>query len=277
VSTNSADMNRPFYTVAELVARERTATESYPWARREQRPRALVPASELLRREGVRIDAVPVEEETQVHVAKLLRREAELPSADGKKSRRIAAVASAAALSGLTIAGLIALNPTSSTPNGNSASGVPDGQQVDGTTTERDDVTPTTSVLKRASNEKQADDAKRKAADAKTTDATGSSTGGGAGDGAGGSQPDSPADTPDQPAPPSGTNSPTPPPSDSNPPKPPPDEEEPDNGGPLDDVVGGVGDVVGGVGDAVGGVTDTVGGVLNPVTGSVSGTLNLGG
>lgn len=263
MSTNSADMNRPFYTVAELVARERTATESYPWARREpQRPRALVPASELLRREGVRIDAVPVEEETQVHVAKLLRREAELPNADGKKSRRIAAVASAAALSGLTIAGLIALNPTSSAPNGNSASGVPDGQQVGGTTTDRDDVTPTTSVLKRASNEKQADDAKRTAADAKTTDAAGSSTGGGAGDGAGGSQPDSPADTPDQP---SGTSSPTPPPSDSNPPKPLPDEEPDDDGG-----------LIGDVGDAVGGVTDTVGGVLDPVTGSISGTLSLG-
>lgn len=268
MSTNSADMNRPFYTVAELVARERTATESYPWARREpQRPRALVPANELLRREGVRIDAVPVEEEPQVHVAKLLHRETELPNSDGKKPRRIAAVASAAALSGLTIAGLIALNPTGSAPSGNSASGQPDGQQAGGTTSERDDVTPTTSVLKRASNEKADDDATRKAADAGTTDATGSSTGGGAGDGAGGSQPDSPADTPDQPT---GTSSPTPPPSDSNPPKPPP-EEEPDDDGGL------VGDVVGGVGDAVGGVTDTVGGILNPATGSISGTLNLGG
>lgn len=276
MSTNAADMNRGFLTVADLIARERTATESYPWAKqREQRPRALVSAADLLRREGVRIDVVPVQEETRVHVAKLLRREAELPerteSPDKRPPRRMAAIASAAALSGLTIAGLIALNPTNAGHNGNFAEGGPDGQQGSALPGETDRITPTTSVLKRASSEEDTSKQKDKASKSSGTQGSG-----GAGAGAGGSAPDSPADTPDQPGPPpSSSESPTPP--SDNPPPAPPEEEPDDDGGLVGGVVGGVGDVVGGVTDTVGGVTDTVGGILNPTAGSISGTLPLGG
>lgn len=285
MSTNPADMNRQYFTVAELVERERTDTESYPWAVPDRRPRALTPATELLRREGVRIDGASELSGDKMHVDKLLRREAEQPVRDERRPRRTAAIASAAALSGLTIAGLIALSPGNSTPTSNNAAGNPGDPQSGTSPTERGESSPTTTQLKRASNEKQ-DESKQRV---RTTDggsATGASNGGSAGNGTGtggtgtggGSQPGSTPGSPDQPAPPSNPDgpdspSPQPPPSDSKPAPQPPKDEPQEPNDPVGDLLGGVGDTVGTVGDTLG---DTVGGILNPVTGTISGTLNLG-
>ncbi len=113
------------FTVAELVARERTASvpvrPSYP----EDGPRSYVPVAQLLRREGVDFggDNEPTRELPAVqvpalaantdvlHVADLLRREGELPE-EKRPRNRATAVSSAAVLCGLTIAGLIALKPS---------------------------------------------------------------------------------------------------------------------------------------------------------------------
>lgn len=261
MSTNSADMNRQYFTVAELVERERTDTESYPWAVPDRRPRALTPATELLRREGVRIDGASELSGDKMHVAKLLRREAEQPAQDERRPRRATAIASAAALSGLTIAGLIALSPGNSTPTSNNAAGNLGDPQSGASPTERGEASPTTTQLKRASNEKQ-NESKHGAQTADGGSTTGGSNGGSAGNGAGtgsggGSQPGATPGSPDQPAPPDSPDNPVP--------QPPPSDNDPALQPPKDEPNDPVGDLLDGVGD-----------VLDPVTGTISGTLNLG-
>lgn len=129
MSTNAVDDRQSTsrkFTVAELVARERTATMPVRPVYQDEAPRTYVPVTELLRREGIdfagdnaptcELPAVQVPAlaapTASVHISELLRREGELP--EEKKRRtpgRATTVSSAAVLAGLTIAGLIALKP----------------------------------------------------------------------------------------------------------------------------------------------------------------------
>lgn len=137
MSTNAVEHRQTSrkFTVAELVARERTATRPVRPAYDEDEPRAYVPVAELLRREGVTVEgdgeptaelpavrlpaplapAAPIASVTgtgPVHVTDLLRREGELPEERKRRlTGRAATVGSAAVLCGLTIAGLVALKP----------------------------------------------------------------------------------------------------------------------------------------------------------------------
>lgn len=132
MSTNAVDHRQRTsrkFTVAELVARERTATMAVRPTYDEDGSRTYVPVAELLRREGIEyvgdneptaempavqspVLTAPVGSAAELHVTDLLRREGELP--EEKKRRlpgRAATVGSAAVLCGLTIAGLVALKP----------------------------------------------------------------------------------------------------------------------------------------------------------------------
>lgn len=270
-------MNRKFLTVAELVARERSTTQqSYPWAQQDRRPRALTPAGELLRREGVRIDGMADTAPTQqVHVHKLLSREGELPEPmrakvkpaakqrpeEPRKKQRAAAIGSAAALCGLTIAGLIALKPATGGHDNASASGEHGGTGSDIAPTK---VSPTTTVLKRASNNQDAQKSLGSGGASPQSSAPSAPSSGAAGTPAGGGSTGTPSDdqttTPpsDDPAPPTQSSSPKPP--DDEKPKPPPndggDDEDDGGGGLLDPIL------------------DPVGDLLDPVKGTVSGTLD---
>jgi hypothetical protein len=259
-------MNGRFLSVADLVARERPTTATYPAApSRDRRPRALTPATELLNREGVRVRGASAPTEESVHVAKLLRREADLPQRPERKPGRAAAVGSAAVLSGLAIAGLIALKPTTADPNNLAAGSGTEGKEPGTAPASEGDVSPTTSVLKRSSQTDRDNGGKKEQQPAapQTPDAPGSGNGGigggaGAGDGS-----DAPPD-PTKPTPPTDNPAPQPPPSEEPPPTQPPPSTPPPGGGGDDDQCDGLLDPV----------CDIVGGVLDPVTGSVSGTLD---
>lgn len=270
MTSNAADLNRKYFTVAELIARERTATESYPWAKPDRRPRALMPATELLRREGVRIDGIAEQPTEQVHVSKLLRRESDEPAPvkapvkrqpdEPRRGTRAAAIGSAAALCGLTIAGLIALKPATPPDGANTASGEHGGS---GATPSQGDVSSTTTVLKRASSN---EDAAKKRSTPASDPAGGASTTPGAG-----------SSTPADSAPPADsgpTQTSTPPPDSTTTPPP---AEEPDEKptqkpkpSPSDDDDGGIG----GDGGLLDPILDPVNDLLDPLSGSVSGTLD---
>lgn len=106
---------RRYRTVAELVARERAGFSAHR-VQEPATPRALTPVAELLRREGfdfggdnartVRLPAVTPAAPAASEVA---ANEAE--PAESRRSRA-AAIGSAAALFGLTIAGFLAIKPT---------------------------------------------------------------------------------------------------------------------------------------------------------------------
>jgi len=310
VSDTPPDMpRRDYVTVAELIDRERTPTEDYPWAAPERRPQALTPVTDLLRREGVRIDGLVDEGET------LAAAPQELPSPEdeerpaNKRGHKVAAMAGVAALSGLTIAGLIALSPSGSAPTSNSAAPGGDGTQAGTSPADGGSTAPSSTQLKRASSEKTpAPAAGRQDVDqshqggATPGSATQQPGGGGAPapktgaagshqapDTAQGQQPGGQADGDTgttQPAP--EAPEPTSPPKETQPQQPPQSKPKPRN--PVGGLVGGVTDTLG---KTVEGVTGLLGGVLgttsapessssvapdeepDPTTGSKSGTLDV--
>lgn len=269
VSMNAADQqrnSRGYFTVAELVARERATYAHYHRPREQPRERQLRPVSELLRREGFGGEDSPtIQLPSKVNAANLLERENdEQETSTKRRTGRIASISGAAVLCGLTIAGLIALKPTIGTSPDGYAGGA--GQSPDyAPPAQSDGVKPTTSVLERSSDANEtgggASTATQRIPDSGTSSGSGS-----AADTSGSSTEDT-STTTDQPPAPTTTQQPTTPPSEQTPPK----DDDGDNsgddgddndGGPLDPVT-----------KPVESVTSTADDELDSATGSISGSL----
>ncbi|MQA60039.1 MAG: hypothetical protein GEU86_00780 [Actinophytocola sp.] len=253
---------RGYFTVAELVARERATYAHYHRPRTQPRERQLRPVSELLRREGVGFggeDSPTIQLPSKVNAANLLERDTDQQeTATKRRTGRIASISSAAVLCGLTIAGLIALKPTIGTTPDSHAGGA--GQSPDYVPpAQSDGMKPTTSVLKRSNNTSETGGGSSTATQRPAAEGGNASSGSGSASGSSGQAP-STTTTP----PPSTTSAPkptTPPSSEQAPPK---DSEDSDGGNDDgDDNDGGL----------LSSVTKTADDTLDPVTGSISGSL----
>lgn len=245
---------RRHYTVAELLAREASGVRTpYHRERQATQPRAPLSVTDLLRREGVGFagenhPTIELPTSAPLHVTKLLQRESEQTEPEQKRrSHRIAAAGSAAALCGLTIAGLIALKPTFASSPGGLAD---DPTQPAGSSpSQADTIKPTTTVLHRANSKQASTGQAESTAPAQGGAQDGSSTAA-----------QRPAATSDAPAAQPTTEQPAPKttePSDRKPGKP---TEKPHE----DDPTGGLLDPI----------TEPVGKALDPVVGTVTGTLD---
>lgn len=261
--------SRGYFTVAELVARERAAYAHYRRPRTQPRERQLRPVSELLRREGVGFggeDSPTIQLPSKVNAANPLERDTDRQeTATKRRTGRIASISSAAVLCGLTIAGLIALKPTIGTTPDSHAGGA--GQSPDYVPpAQSDGMKPTTSVLKRSNNTSETGGGSSTATQRPAAEGgNAASSGSGSTSGSSGSASQAPSTTTAQQAP-STTSTPkptTPPPSEQAPPE---SDDGSNDGG--DD-----GGLLSSVTKPVKSVTETANETLDPVTGSISGSL----
>ncbi|MFB9727545.1 hypothetical protein [Haloechinothrix salitolerans] len=277
---------RKYCTVAELVARERAAYTPYRRPRQQHRERQLQPVTELLRREGIEFEGedTPTLEmpTTRIHVNQLMRREAEpaqsAPRAargvgtkvdaaagtqsDKRKGGKFGAISSAAVLCGLTVAGLIALKPTTASgPADTLADAAGTGDRV--TSEARlGGVQPTSTVLNASNNV----DTSQRTTGGGAAQQQSSSIGGGVRATQQASEPTTAAPGPSRtvaPVPAEETRQSEPTSRQSD-----PSQENEDDGGLIDDTVDTVDDTL----DPV---TEPVEDTLDPVTGTISGTLDL--
>lgn len=272
---NAADQqrnSRGYFTVAELVARERATYAHYHRPREQPRERQLRPVSELLRREGVGFggeDSPTIQLPSKVNVANLLERENDKPQAATKRrTGRIASISSAAVLCGLTIAGLIALKPTIGTSPDGYAGGA--GQSPDyAPPAKSDGVKPTTTVLERSSNANETGGGASTATQRTPGDGDAATSGSGSAADSSDSSTQASSTTTAQPPKPTTTTS----PSEQAPPESDDGNNDGDNNGDDD------GGLLDPVTKPVDSVTNTADETLDPVTGSISGSLGslLGG
>lgn len=299
MSTNAVDHRQRTsrkFTVAELVARERTATMAVRPTYDDDGPRTYVPVAELLRREGIEyvgdneptaempavqspVLTAPVGSAAELHVTDLLRREGELP--EERKRRlpgRAATVGSAAVLCGLTIAGLVALKPNIALSPVSDAPDDPDRQFSASPGTRQDaaaelkrggGAAPTTvSSLLRNDTANAASPAGSLNGDPTPTTGATSSTGGGTG----GSTVE-PTSAPGG----SGGSDSTGTPSErtSEPEEPAPSDPPEDDSSPLDPVLDTLGDAVGAVGKVGGSIEGVIPSSSVAVQQSINGLLGL--
>lgn len=275
LSTNTVDDRRDGqrrYTVAELVARERTTVQAFRPVYSPTDTATRLSVAELLRREGIEFsgeDSPTVElDSVPVHVNELLRRQTAAPAtaeasleapaedADKPRSKRVAAVAGVAALAGLTLAGLIAIKPqVAFTPGGESAAPPGDDNGVSSSTATAAGGGSQPTTLKREPVNTAAESNPQASAPQSDAPAGQAREGGGS---------TTPVSETTSPVPTSSTATSTPPSEDAPPPKetkPAPPKE--DDGGP------GNGD--GGLLDPV--LNPVLDGVVDPLTGAITGTL----
>lgn len=265
MSTNAVDNRRSApkrYTVAELIAREGAANRPHRPAYQPAETATMLSVAELLRREGIEFageDSPTVELKSvsaPVHVAELLRRASAIdamdtlhPDGDKPRSKRATAVGGAAALAGLTLAGLIALKPQLAfTPGGESPGTGGDGGVNSTAALQPGGGAQPTTTLARATTVSSSSERAIAAA----------ANGAGSGGNTGGHDPD-PDPEPDQPVqvPVSTTTTTAPAPTTTQTPPPPPEETKPTP--PEDDDSGDDG------------ILDPI---LDPVTGVITGTLD---